>query len=437
MNPNDPNDLNNYRIQEMTSDDLESMKPFIGALRTHAATLTEEADAKLPKGAQAYPLSQESIERDIRTKPELRDRWNRLTPAQQTYAYNRYVQNIPARYESRAAGVVDPYMSALEHDYQRVHNPIRYKIGRTLFRGLTRMVGGNPTGEQENYAKGLLGKSFVGTGVGLLYGGRDAVHMAREANLGLQTGGYQYGKNPLAKQPTTKAMAAAEEGAELFFPAALDSLAFGAALKGASAAPKLAPFAKSKFAQMAANYRNPIGESKFLFSPLFNATSKTGKFVDYGLRGLMGYGIANTVYDAGKGVYTAAQDNNTPMVVFDPYGYGPTVAQVRLKQQQAASGQSPAQSNTVAPTTQQQATTATQGVQPSSNQAPNRREGLRRIADAMFGGAAGGSWLGGALGGGLLGLLFGGKNRFLSGILGALLGVGGLAAYNYYKGRPR
>lgn len=446
MSQGDPNDLNNYRIQDLTSDELEAMKPFVGALRTHAALLTEEADAKLPKGSVAYPLSAESIERDIRTKPELRNHWKALTPAQQTYAYNRYIQNMPARYEAAGSGAVNPYASALEHDYHRLHNPLSYKINRMFLRGLTRVVGGNATGQQENVAKNLTGKSFVGTLTGLAYGGRDAVHMAREANRNLQTGGNQFGKTPLVKQPMTKGMTIGEEAMEYTLPAAVDTVTFGAALRGAAAVPKLAPVANSPFMQMVTNFRNPIGQGKLLFSPLFNATSTKGKVLDWGLRGLMGYGLADQAVDAAKGIHGAANQNtNTQVIAYDPYGPGPTVANAIAAQQrreqeaaQKAGAPAPAPQTPVAPA----AATATAPAQQTANQSTpaqpsERRAGLRSLADTMFGGAAGGSWLGGALGGGLLGLIFGGKRRFLSGILGALLGAGGLAAYNYYKNRPR
>ena len=440
MNPGDPNDLNNYRIQDLTSDELEAMKPFVGALRTHAALLTEEADAKLPKGSVAYPLSAESVERDIRTKPELRNLWKALTPAQQTYAYNRYIQNMPARYETMGMGAANPYAPALEHDYHRLHNPLSYKFSRMVLRGLTRVVGGNSTGQQENFAKGLTGKSFVGTLTGLAYGGRDAVHMAREANRNIQTGGHQFGKTSLVKQPMTKGMTIGEEAMEYTLPAAVDTVTFGAALRGAAAVPKLAPIANSPFMKMVSNFRNPIGQGKLLFSPLFNATTTKGKVIDWGLRGLMGYGLADQAVDAAKGIHGAANQNtNTQVIAYDPYGPGPTLANAIAAQQrreqeaaQKAGAHAPATPATPATAPAQQVANQNTPAQPSE-----RRASLRSLADAMFGGAAGGGWLGGALGGGLLGLIFGGKRRFLSGILGALLGAGGLAAYNYYKNKPR
>ena len=256
-------------IYKYTGEDLEALKPFIAHLRNSLILDQQESDARTPEGAVTYPLSTDHVRKKIKTDPTLRYLWKRLTPAQQAYAENRYIQNTPTRYETMEAMTPNPFAAPLEHDYHLTHNPLRYKSGRVI------QNSGLGLARSGVFTPGLVGSiikplSRVGDAVverlpgTVRTTGKAGADVAEDATVALNRGGYsQYTQSgdsrELADQPLGVVLRKAESAASDLSPAVVDMYTFGNAIPGVIGHTTAAiPRAISNTSKMIGSFSNPV-----------------------------------------------------------------------------------------------------------------------------------------------------------------------------------
>lgn len=461
----------NDNVSFVSYDDVEAMKQFIAALRNHAALQTEEADARQPKGSVAYPLSPKSIARDIRTKPELRALWNKLTPAQQDYAHNRYIRNTPARLEAQTDGASNPFLSPLEHDYQRTHNSKTYVTGRGLWKGMSRVFAPKTSAEGANVAD-YATSSVAGFGLKKVtpkwlvdalsgtHGDGDFTALSRDAIAGYNRGGYsQYAVgDPRAAvaQPTTTTQRVVERTGELTVPTATDIWTLGPIAKGLTAQGKLlqayAAAAKAGGRPVVSFLANAGSRGLLLPGSVLNVGVSAKNPVDFTWRILK---------DPKKAWRAAAAANKKLIRAYKNIGRHGVKQAVKQTAKYAGGSAlnaiglagdagavttlaADAANNAFTPSITAQYTQAADNAHDFYMSHPQTAEAraaairsayLRNNADKDWDDTDTIATAGTALGGALLGGILGGKHWLLGGLLGA--GVGGLGAlaYRLYKKR--
>lgn len=439
----------------ITSKDLEDMKQFIGALHSHLWVTTEDSDA-VAGGIETSPLTAKSIERDIRTKLELRVLWNKLTQAQKDFAYNRYILNSPARLDKKI-DIADPYSPAIVQDYNRLYNLKDYLNNRAAYRGANFILGGG----------GALDMSYLGRGLGKLTGWD---RQAKASLYHLDNFGYsKYGPDDprrLVPAPTDNVIRAADASTDLAAPLAFDiigTMGLGSAGHGlkflakapaatrlATQFPKLAKIlsttskgvrgahgvVKATVTPMDSIWqivRHPVATAKAAWGATknlgrnFKAAKKMWSTYSNGQRALAATKLGGKVLAyGGKGALNAA---GVLADGIEAVAYPPIVA-----------------ARVLTPSTTTQYTRGTYKAIDEYMKHPRRvaeRVNAARKAylDKLKRSAKSIEWddtdsiatAGTAIGGGLLGALLGGKHWLLGGLLGA--GAGGLAgaAYRLYK----
>ena len=466
----------NPNIKTYTADDMFMLRDFVAALRNRLQLLTEEADAKAPKGTVTYPLSPIKVESLIRTDPELRMRWKQLSKTQQSYAHNRYVINTPTRYETMDAFAVNPFASPLEHDYHATTNPGTYRTGRVATTGVVSTLDDSVTGVVSGMVKPvveplfrpLMGDKYVEVPSSIVdksikdkkLRDQQAKHnrTSQEALRRLRSGGYsQFGKdsaNEAVEQPLESSQRAAESFTKTAAPLVADywigkGIAGSGQMAAAATAGKATRAAKAlhtaaKGVEWGGNAMSAWGNP---FDILRHPVT-SGKTVWKGLNGLWRFrkfirnpknvirivsSNRNSLRAAKAGLTAAGRAANGAFTAA-----GGLVDAVHMYEGAADvhnAMRTPEQGVALSPKAANRAyISRLVGRQPTDPQT-ERRSFLQDRLHKMTNGSTDWHWGAAAAGGGLLGMLLGGKNRLAGGILGALLGAGGLAAYNYYKNK--
>lgn len=439
----------------ITSRDLEAMKQFIGALHSHLWVTTEDSDA-VAGGVETSPLTAKSIERDIRTKPELRVLWNNLTQPQKDYAYNRYILNSPARLDKKI-DIADPYSPAIVQDYNRLYNLKEYLNNRAAYRGANFILGGG----------GALDMSYLGRGLGKLTGWD---RQAKASLYHLDNFGYsKYGPDDprrLVPAPTDNVIRAADATTDLVAPLAFDiigTMGAGSVGKGVQVlakAPKVVQLA-AQFPKLAKvvgvtskGVRGAHGVVKSVVTPMDSIWSVVRHPVNTAKAAWGATKNLGRNFKAAKKMWSTYSNGQKALAatrlggkVLSYGGKGAlNTAGVLADGVEAAAYPPITASRILTPSSTTQYTADTYKAIDEYMKHPRRvtervnaarkayLDKLKRSADSI-------EWddtdsiatAGTAIGGGLLGALLGGKHWLLGGLLGA--GAGGLAgaAYRIYK----
>lgn len=402
-----------------TSDDLEALKPFIAHLRNSLILDQEESDARTPEGAVTYPLSTEHVRKKIKTDPTLRYLWKRLTPAQQAYAENRYVQNTPTRYETMESMTPNPFAAPLEHDYHLTHNPVSYRSGRVIQSSALGLT-------QPGAKAGIVG-NLISKPVGLIADAvtsrlPGAVHtsgtadgdVSGDAKVALERGGYRQTSAPMANQPHGAAQRVVENTVHMAAPIAADVIAFKrlAAILPQGSAWASAADTVSQFQNPFNIFAHPVKwwRSPGLFANKFPRVATASKFLDL-------YGDTSHLYDIASATLGSAEEAESNQRAHDVQVAG------ALDDTRFGGSKDP------------QKRAQIQREKESSQQVTREAENPQQQSTIL-------DWLSnykthgvGALIGGGLGVALDRRSRLRGFLVGSLLGAAAPALYNYVKKR--